>query len=228
MRSGHHKNKYCIPIIKRSRSEVVACIKENMTAYRYAEIWLDYIEDLDRDFASSLVGQYPHRLIFVFRRKNLAPEQLSVTRRFDILKTLCRKPTLVDFDITSQADELAELEKFSLKTILSYHNYRHTPSDTELRSIIERMNGWGAHITKIATYCTMQRDALRLLSLLIELREAGKRCVVLGMGKHGMITRVFGTQWGNEMIFTPLEQADRSAPGQITFDKLDSIMQALG
>lgn len=206
---------------------VTTAVQESLSSYRYAEIWLDYIEDLDRGFASSLVGQYPHRLIFIFRRKNLATIELSESKRFEILKTLSRKPTLVDFDITSQADDITNLSKFSLKTILSYHNYRQTPSDTELRSIIERMSIWGAHITKIATFCAIQRDALRLLSLLIELREAGKRCVVLGLGKHGMITRVFGAQWGNEMILTPPEQSNQSAAGQITIDKLDSIMQAL-
>jgi 3-dehydroquinate dehydratase len=48
------------------------------------------------------------------------------------------------------------------------------------------------------------------------------------MGKHGTITRVFGSIWGNEMAFAPIEAANRSAAGQITVDKLDSIMQALG
>ena len=227
MKPHQSPNRYCLPIIENSRSAVTAALQENLSVYRYAEIWLDYIEDLDRGFASSLVGQYPHRLIFVFRRKNLATIELPESKRFEILKTLSRKPTLVDFDITSQADDITNLSKFSLKTILSYHNYRQTPSDTELRSIIERMSIWGAHITKIATFCAIQRDALRLLSLLIELREAGKRCVVLGLGKHGMITRVFGAQWGNEMILTPPEQSNQSAAGQITIDKLDSIMQAL-
>jgi 3-dehydroquinate dehydratase len=48
------------------------------------------------------------------------------------------------------------------------------------------------------------------------------------MGKNGVITRVFGSVWGNEMAFTPIEAANRSAAGQLTVDKLDSIMQALG
>ena len=227
MRAVRAHNKYCLPVIKQRRSEVIQTLKENLTQYRYAEIWLDYIEDLDRGFAASLVGEYPHRLVFVFRRKRLAPVQLTEARRFEILKTLSRKPALVDFDITSQADEIPELAKLSLKTVLSYHNYNQTPSDTELRSIVDRMTGWGAHITKISTFCTIQRDALRLLSLLIELREAGRRCVVLGMGKHGVITRIFGTQWGNEMIFTTIKSEQESAPGQLAIAKLDSIMQAL-
>jgi 3-dehydroquinate dehydratase len=34
--------------------------------------------------------------------------------------------------------------------------------------------------------------------------------------------------WGNEMTFAPVDVSTRSAPGQITVDKLDSIIQALG
>jgi 3-dehydroquinate dehydratase-1 len=156
--------------------------------------------------------------------------KLSPDMRFKIISTLSRKQVLVDMDITMQADDIGRLNaaRTPVKSILSYHNFSQTPSDTALRSIVARMKGWNAHIIKIATHCTTQRDALRLLSLLIDLRESGQRAIVLGMGKHGIITRVFGSVWGNEMAFAPLEVAQRSAAGQITVDKLDSIMQALG
>lgn len=228
--SSRVNNRYCLPIIKCTRSEVQANIESNLSKFRYFEVWLDYIEDLDSGFAASLVGLYPHRLIMIFRRQNLEPMQISSEERFKILSTLSRKQVLVDLDISVQAEEITRLqsERMSLKTILSYHNYALTPSDTELRSITDRMEGWGAHIMKIATHCSIQRDALRLLSLLIDLREDGHKSIVLGMGKHGVITRVFGTVWGNEMAFAPIETSNKSAPGQLTVDKLDSIMQALG
>jgi 3-dehydroquinate dehydratase-1 len=230
MRTARVDNKYCLPIIKRTKSEVQATIKENLERYRFFEVWIDYITDLDVGFASSLVGIYPHRLIIVSRRQNFDPMKISADMRFDILKSLSRKQVLVDLDISSQVEEITELQsaRIALKTILSYHNYQLTPSDTELRSITSRIAGWGAHITKVSTFCSIQRDALRLLSLLIDLREAGRRCIVLGMGKHGTITRVFGSQWGNEVSFAPIEVGQRSAPGQIPLDKLDSILQALG
>lgn len=230
MRSSRIDNKYCLPIIKRTRAEVNATIEAHINTFRYLEVWLDYIDDLDSGYASSLVGLYPHRLIIIFRRQNLEPARMSSEKRFEILKTLSRKQVLVDLDISTQAEDITRLqsERIPLKSILSYHNYSATPSDTELRSITDRIEGWGAYITKISTFCPMQRDALRLLSLLIDLRESGRKCIVLGMGKHGVITRVFGQMWGNEMGFAPLSPDQKSAPGQITVDKLDSIFQALG
>ena len=222
-------NKYCLPIIKPRRAEVEEIIKKNINKYRFFEVWLDYIEDIDPGFAASLVGQYPNRLVMVFRRRNLGAMKLDHDERFKILSTLSRKPVLVDFDITCQAEDISRVQssRLPVKTILSYHDFGQTPSDTVLRSIVSRMKGWNAHILKISTHCSTQRDALRLLSLLIDLRESGNRAIILGMGKHGVITRVFGPLWGNEMSFAPLEVASRSAAGQLPVDKLDSIMQAL-
>jgi 3-dehydroquinate dehydratase-1 len=222
-------NKYCLPIVKSSKAEVLNEIKTNIDRYHYLEVWLDYVSDIDADFASSLVAKYPHRLIMVFRRLNLDAPKISGEQRFAILKTLARKQVLVDLDIASQIEDIKKIQaaRIQIKSIISYHNYSLTPSDTELRSIVNRIAGCGAHIIKIATQCTIQRDALRLLSLLIDMREAGKRCIVLGMGKHGVITRVFGAKWGNEISFAPSESSPRSAPGQISIDKLESIMQAL-
>ena len=223
-------NRYCLPIIERRKSDILKILQKNSNRFRFAEVWLDYIDDLDPSFPASLVGEYPHRLVMVTRRQNLEPMKMVAEDRWKILSTLSRKQVLVDLDISTQADEIARVqaERLALKTILSYHNYTLTPSDTELRSITRRMQGWNGNVIKISTMCKNQRDALRLLALLIDLRESGQKCIVLGMGKHGTITRIFGTMWGNEMTFTPLELSARSASGQLTYEKLDSIMQALG
>jgi len=98
MRSPSTHNKYCLPIIRDKRSDVLQAIEENLGQYRFFEVWLDYIQDIDTGFAASLVGLYPHRMIFVFRRQQAEPLKLSVETRFDILKTLSRKQVLVDFE----------------------------------------------------------------------------------------------------------------------------------
>lgn len=230
MCSARVENRYCIPIILSRRADVQKMLLEELPRFRFAEIWADYIEDLEPGFLTSLVGTYPNRLVVVFRRQNSEPMKMSSDDRWKNISSLSRKQVIVDLDVSIQPDEIArtQSERLAVKTILSYHNYSFTPSDTELRSITDRMQGWNAHIAKVSTFCNNQRDSLRLLSLLIDLRESGQKCVVLGMGKHGVITRVFGTVWGNEMTFTPTEVSLRSAAGQLSVDKLDSIMQALG
>lgn len=47
------------------------------------------------------------------------------------------------------------------------------------------------------------------------------------MGEFGIITRIFGTIWGNEMIFAPKSIEGASAPGQLTKKQLEDIFKAL-
>lgn len=222
-------NTYCLPIIKGTRAEVEETLAAAVQRYRYAEIWLDYIEDLKPGFAASLVRRYPDRLIMVFRRLKLARPHLTSQERRAILTSLAGKKVLVDLDLTTQSRDVAWLErnKIQVKKLLSYHNFIRTPSDANLSLIVKRMRRHKAHLIKIATHCVHKRDALRLLSLLLKLRERGDRAIVLGMGKDGMITRVFGALWGNSVAFAPLKASARSAPGQIPITKLDSIIRAL-
>jgi 3-dehydroquinate dehydratase-1 len=130
----------------------------------------------------------------------------------------------------SQQIELAFIKQHRLKiqSIVSYHNYTRTPSDRQLRQIIQRMETHDPAVYKIATSCATPSDAVRLLSLLLELKAASRRCIVLGMGEHGVVTRIFGTLWGNELIFAPDSAGTMSAPGQLTRQQLDAIATALG
>jgi 3-dehydroquinate dehydratase type I len=96
-----------------------------------------------------------------------------------------------------------------------------------ISAIVETMNSYAPTIYKISTYCKSPEDAVRLLTLICSLKKENKRCIILGMGKHGMITRIFGTLWGNEMIFAPQIEHEASAPGQLTKQQLDTIFATL-
>jgi 3-dehydroquinate dehydratase-1 len=223
------ENRYCLPIFRSKKSEVLALVKENAPNFRYLEVWLDHIKDLDPGFATNLVGNHPNKFVFVFRRQKQEALQMDPNLRWKIIQSLSKKQVYTDLDISLQTDEIQEVhaQRLNLKLILSYHNYSYTPSDTQLRTIVSRMQSWKAHVCKISAYCKNQRDSLRLLELLIDLREAGQKTIVLGMGPHSAITRVFGTMWGNEMVFTPLSDEERSAPGQLTRARLETILDTL-
>ena len=86
---------------------------------------------------------------------------------------------------------------------------------------------YNPQIIKIATMCQSPKDGLRLLDLLISLKSEQKKYIILGMGEYGTITRVYGTLWGNEMIFAPEKEADASAPGQFTKKQYEEIFKIL-
>ncbi len=223
------KIKYCLPIIKNSKEEVLQEVLQNMDSYDFFEVWIDYIENSDESFIKNLTDKYQERLILVFRRKNLEKTKLSFEQRIKILFSLENAQTLVDLDITTQKEELNYIKNQGLKvsTIISYHNYEATPSDKNLKEIINIMKPYRPTIFKIATMCTNSEEAFRLLQFLLYLKKENLPYIVLGMGQTGNITRIFGTLWGNQMIFAPYEKRQQSAPGQLTKSELETIFDIL-
>jgi 3-dehydroquinate dehydratase-1 len=223
------KERYCLPITNPNKAEISAIIERLTDEYGYFEIWLDYIEDFDLDFISALINKHPDRIILVFRRKNLEPIKMPLQLRRTVLDTVTGKNCLVDLDVGSQAEDLDYLKNSGKdkNLICSYHNYESTPTDDELAKIAETMETYSPGIIKFSTMCNSSDDALRLIKLKVKFLENGRRHIVLGMGEEGKITRVFGALWGNALIFIPETEEEASAPGQITRQEFDKIMERI-
>lgn len=221
--------KYCLPIIKQHKETVLDDIANAQPGYDYFEIWLDYIEEMDEAFIRTLCEQYPHRVLFLFRRQWLEPMQMPFEMQSKLLHVLSQLPAFVDLDISQrEAFEYLRTNNISLQLVASYHNYQDTPSAEELRRIAEELCALKPEVVKLATFCHSEEDALRLLELGLSLRRQECRYTVLGMGVHGAVTRVFGTLWGNEFAFAPQSDDETSAPGQLTRLQLENIFHSLG
>jgi 3-dehydroquinate dehydratase-1 len=221
------QNKYCLPIIKSSQEEILSTIQQANENYAYFEIWVDYIDNLDDNFIHQLVGDYETRLIFVFRRKFGHKPRMQPQKITQIIDLLSQSESMIDLDIVQNKEELEYIKKSNINLICSYHDYEKTPETSELEAKIDDMEEHNPSIIKISTFCDTENDALRLLELQQELIETGQKHIVLGMGENGLVTRIFGTLWGNELAFIPETTEDESAKGQIARDKFDRIMKEL-
>lgn len=219
------KDKYCLPIIKKSESEVLAVMKANENNYGFFEIWLDYIEDLNEKFLSTVLEEYKGRLVFVFRRKNLEKPKLKLEEQLDLTKIFDGNDCLVDMDVYDQADLIKATQDYGLRTIISYHNYKNTPDETKLNKILTDIKACSPEVIKIATFCKDKTDALTLLKLMLELKSNGKKHIILGMGENGLITRLYGAYWGNELTFITENKQDSSAPGQLTRAEFEKFLK---
>lgn len=214
---------YCLPIIKNKKADVLTTIEQNEKEYQFFEVWLDYIKNFDEAFLTQLINLLGEKLIVVFRRQHLEKPMMDQQKRLTMLALLKNADAIVDLDI-SQAEELKTTNN---NLLLSYHNYDNTPSNDALQKIITTMEQYHPTIYKIATMCQTEQDALRLLELQQALKQQNKKHIVLGMGEYGTITRIFGTLWGNEMIFAPKEKSEASAPGQLTKEQLEKILKRI-
>lgn len=223
-------DKFCLPIIAENATAVRQAIEQHEADYGRFEVWLDYASDVEAEFVRELAERYPGRIIVVFRREKLAPMQMPQIRRIEVMRAVSGLNVWVDLDVHSQQAEFEVIsdEKLRLSVIGSYHNYELTPDDAELRKLAAQIAESGADVIKIATQCRNESDAVRLLGLQLELKSQGQKHEILGMGPHGLVTRVFGALWGNEFIFAPEAVSEASAPGQLTRAQLEAIFANLG
>jgi 3-dehydroquinate dehydratase I len=220
---------YCLPIIKNTRQDIIQTIEANIADYQFVEVWLDYVDDLDETFVKNLVNSYGGKLILLFRRQKLETPIMAQEERNRYLSLVNGAQSYLDFDIRTQQADLTFIKQNNVRTrlLLSYHNYDQTPETETLHGVLKEMAEYSPAIYKIATMCANESDALRLLSILLKLKSEQKSYIMLGMGEHGMITRVFGTLWGNAMIFAPKTIDESSAPGQLTKGQLEEVFKQL-
>jgi 3-dehydroquinate dehydratase type I len=223
------RDKYCLPIIVPAMNEAIEKIAQYENDYQYFELWLDYIEDVSDDFTINVIKRWPGRIVLVFRRQQLEQIKMPLEQRLEIIRLCHKQPVLIDLDWGSQQLERRTITKEGLdvEIILSHHNYQETPNDSELSHLTSDMLEAKPYILKIATFCNSPDDCVRLLNLLLRLRTQGQRAIILGMGQHGLATRIFGTLWGNEFTFAPPSLAAQSAPGQLTRQQLDAIINII-
>lgn len=217
--------KYCLPIIKQSKKEVLKSL--NIKGFSLYEFWLDYVRDLDEEFVLNIAKKFKGKIILVFRRQNLESIKMNLEKRVNLISLLSKIPNFLDLDFLTQHDELEFLRKndSKLKLILSYHNYKETPRLDYLTTLISKMKRYNPTIHKFATFCQTEQDALILLELILKLKDQKVKYIVLGMGKRGQITRIVGSIWGNEINFTPKDLKEKSAPGQLTKKSLELILK---
>lgn len=222
--------RYCLPIQSGDSVEIERIIANHRGTYSSFEFWLDLISNSSPEYVAKLSQELGSAAIFLFRRPNLEPISLSADHRKELIKVLANSKSYLDLDLKTQTDDLAGYRALSASNplILSYHNYTETPPADVLREIAAELSAESPTIVKLSTFCKTAKDAITLLSLQQELQAAGRRVTVLGMGEYGSVTRIFGSLWGNEIIFAPVTKEAASAPGQLTRDELEMIFSLLG
>ena len=116
---------------------------------------------------------------------------------------------LADVELQSISDGYADLvvraKQRSVGVILSYHNFKETPSAAEMAGILQKEQDCGADIAKIAVMPQTRADVLSLLSVGAEVAGSEKQIipiVAIAMGKLGAVSRVAGGMFGSAMTYT--------------------------
>jgi 3-dehydroquinate dehydratase-1 len=96
-------------------------------------------------------------------------------------------------------------------TIGSYHDFSSTPADERLEAIHAQGRALGFDIVKVAARCNSRDDLQRLAVFTLAHRR--ENIIAIGMGSHGLVSRVFFPALGSLLTYTFL--GEPTAPGQL-------------
>jgi 3-dehydroquinate dehydratase I len=193
----------CIPLKYKSPSSLLENFKKAQKEGDLTEIWFDELQNISPSFLAKLKKLKKKPIIY----KSYGEEKN--------IKKVLNLIDYIDLDLESSLENIPK----KVKIIISYHDFKKTPSVSDLKKIIKKMKAKGADIYKIATFAKDINDSFTMLNFLSEI-PASQKTICLCMGEHGKITRLSGHLFGNFLTYAALSSKTKTAPGQLTIKEL--------
>ena len=135
----------------------------------------------------------------------------------------------IDVELATEKSSLQGLirNKRGTQVILSFHDFRRTPSPKELQRLFGQMIRLGADVIKIVPFAKSWEDNLNILSLIPFAKARRQKIVAFCMGEKGKISRIFSPSLGAAWTYASLNQSRASAPGQLTVRELTDIWKTM-
>ena len=159
--------------------------------------------------------------------------EVSLNEYIEICKALCNSLyiDLIDIEFMTAGNRISEVLDYAkernIKTIVSHHNFKKTPSEEEMGEILENMKNTGADIEKIAVMPSDRKDVLAVMNVSEKISEMEDSIPVISisMSNTGTPSRVCAELSGSAITFATVSNS--SAPGQIDCESLRNILEML-
>jgi 3-dehydroquinate dehydratase/shikimate dehydrogenase len=126
----------------------------------------------------------------------------------------------VDY-VDLEHDIAGEIPRFGkTKRIVSLHDFRKTPDESELRSLHARLAKLDPDFIKLCTMANQPDDNFRMLRLV---EQAQVPTIGLCMGEFGIPSRILTGKFGSPFTFATFSKERALAPGQLSFDEMVNV-----
>ena len=217
------KHKTCISITENSPIRLKKTLAIALKKSDYAEIRFDFLKPEEIPKALWMVEKDLKRAVCTLRPKTEGGRfGGNEKERSSILKLIAEyNPLLLDveFNTIRKDKELrAYLKSTKTQLLVSWHDFKKTPSFSQLRNQMKAMAKFSSAI-KIVTTAKSADDAIRVLQLY---NTRGKtRLVAFSMGDAGRISRILCLYLGSPYTYVSLGKP--VAPGQFNIDQVKRI-----
>lgn len=211
----------CIPIVEDSIDKAIASAERALEVADIVEFRVDYFKEIREEDIIEM-AKYPS-IITIRTHWEGGKYRGSDDRRIELYKVSIENDVkYIDIELKEKRNrELVEFRNDTgskTKIIVSYHDFKETPSYNSLLDIVNKELQIG-DVGKFATMVNTKRDILNILRVI---QEFEGKVIGIGMGEKGKLTRILGTYFGSILTFASME-GKSSAPGQIDVKKLKEI-----
>lgn len=178
------------------------------------------------------LGRIP--LLFTFRTiKEGGDTEIKENAYTDLLQAVIESNNidLVDIEYTLTKENRNILVNYSKKhgifVVMSSHDFKSTPNEGSIVSILAEMIDAGADLPKIAVMPNGIEDVFILLQAtnIMKKKYPAHPIITMAMGKYGLISRLAGEVFGSDATFGAGRKA--SAPGQIHVADLRAVLKVI-
>jgi 3-dehydroquinate dehydratase I len=150
---------------------------------------------------------------------------LSLQQRLNLLLRFLPYAKYVDIELRSARafkSLLARARKQKVRCILSFHDFKSTPSKRSLRAKAELAKTRGADIFKIACRSDSPAQLTRLIDFVTD-KDADLPLSAMGIGKLGAISRLLLARCGSVLNYASLHRSQ--VEGQLPIEMLRSALR---
>jgi len=188
------------------------------------ELRLDRLADI-ADSVEEVLPKLRRPLIITARDpREGGANKLRLRQRRDLLARFLDHADYVDVELRSASALLLSFDlarNNHIRRIISFHNFRSTPSKRILAAKAREAQSHGADIFKVATRTDTPVELERLVDFMTSHR-LNLALAVMGIGKLGAISRVLLARAGSALIYAAAG-AGSDVEGQLSLEQLRAL-----
>ena len=218
------KYKTCVSIAESSPNKIKIKLKAALKKSDYVEVRLDFLKKEQVPKALEIIKKDLNKIVCTLRPKTEGGKfEGNEKERISIIKLISEyNPYLLDIEYNTlkKNKELVKyLKSTKTKLLVSWHDFKKTPKNTELQNKIKQMSKFSRNV-KIVSTAKSTDDSTRMLELY---SKRGKNNLIsFAMGDLGKISRILCLYLGSPYTYVSLGKA--VAPGQFSVDEVNKII----
>ena len=217
------KHKTCISIAEKTPDKIKKTLKIALKKSDYVEVRFDFLKIKQIPETIEMIKKELSKIVCTLRPKTEGGKFLgSEKERIAILKLIAEyNPFLLDVEFNTLKKNSSfrrYLKSTKTNLLVSWHDFKKTPSSTELKKKMKQMSKFSSNVKIVCTAKSID-DTNRMLELY---SKKGKISLIsFAMGDFGRISRILCLYLGSPYTYVSLGKA--IAPGQFSVDEVKKI-----